>query len=231
MFRFSGGLTLSAVTVALAWAALKAPDYRSPNLEAAAVAGRAPASPPQLTTTGEMLLNAEWFDLIFRGARQDIEPTPRPRLERPRRQDGDRPKLAGGTYRTVCVRLCDGFYFPISYSTRRQRFAGDAAQCEQRCPYRSRLFVHRNPGRKSMTWSTSTVAPIAACPPPSCTGRNMLRTAPAADVLGRKTRLPGIVLTLRTPRSPLRPPMGNLTRAPEPTTGGRTVRGGQNSEE
>ncbi|MGA9083760.1 MAG: DUF2865 domain-containing protein, partial [Pseudolabrys sp.] len=23
----------------------------------------------------------------------------------------------GGTFRTVCVRTCDGFYFPISYST------------------------------------------------------------------------------------------------------------------
>ena len=40
----------------------------------------------------------------------------------------------------------DGFYFPISYSTSRARFAGDAKQCEQRCPSRSRLFVHRNPG-------------------------------------------------------------------------------------
>ena len=52
----------------------------------------------------------------------------------------------GSTYRTLCVRLCDGFYFPVSYSTRRERFAGDANQCEQRCPGRSRLFVHRNPG-------------------------------------------------------------------------------------
>jgi uncharacterized protein DUF2865 len=47
----------------------------------------------------------------------------------------------------LCVRLCDGFYFPISYSTRRERFAGDAKQCEQRCPNGSRLFVHRNPGQ------------------------------------------------------------------------------------
>lgn len=47
-----------------------------------------------------------------------------------------------GTYRTVCVRLCDGFYFPISFSTSRSHFTSDAARCEASCPKRSRLFVH-----------------------------------------------------------------------------------------
>ena len=87
-----------------------------------------------MTTTGEMLVTADWFDVIFKGMRrQDETAIPGP-------------KHPGGTYRTLCVRLCDGFYFPISYSTRPERFAGDAKQCEQRCPGRSRLFVHRNPG-------------------------------------------------------------------------------------
>ena len=27
-----------------------------------------------------------------------------------------------GTFRTVCVRTCDGYYFPISYSTSASRF-------------------------------------------------------------------------------------------------------------
>ena len=103
-----------------------------------AVANGDPATPVQLTTAGEMLPTAEWFDLIFRGARQD-NAAPWNSLDH-------RPKRAGGTYRTLCVRLCDGFYFPISYSTLRERFAGDAKQCEHRCPSRSRLFVHRNPG-------------------------------------------------------------------------------------
>ena len=30
-----------------------------------------------------------------------------------------------GTFRTVCVRSCDGYYFPISYSTMSSRFADD----------------------------------------------------------------------------------------------------------
>lgn len=140
MFRFFGALALAALSLPLAWAALlKTPDHQSPTLEPPAVANSDPATPVQLTTTGEMLVNADWFDLIFRGAGQDNEPAPRPRYD-------DRPKRTAGTYRTLCVRLCDGFYFPISYSTSRARFAGDAKQCEQRCPARSRLFVHRNPG-------------------------------------------------------------------------------------
>jgi hypothetical protein len=92
---------------------------------------------------GKMRVNAEWFDLIFRGPRQDSAPAPRLRL-RPKRI-GWNYKRTGGTYRTLCVRLCDGFYFPISYSTLRERFVADAKQCEQRCPSRSRLFVHPQP--------------------------------------------------------------------------------------
>jgi hypothetical protein len=44
-----------------------------------------------------------------------------PESEQPLRRRHDWPK--GGTYRTLCVRLCDGFYFLISYSTLRWRFA------------------------------------------------------------------------------------------------------------
>ena len=40
----------------------------------------------------------------------------------------------GATYRTLCVRACDGYYFPISFSTTRDHFAGDLAACESRCP-------------------------------------------------------------------------------------------------
>jgi hypothetical protein len=138
MFHFLRGLTLAAMTLALAAPALLQPQrYQSPKEPPAAPSG-SPATPVEVTTTGEMLVNAEWFDLIFRDAARARNEAPQPSLERPRR--------TGGTYRTLCVRLCDGFYFPISYSTGRQRFAIDAKQCEQMCPARSRLFVHRNPG-------------------------------------------------------------------------------------
>jgi hypothetical protein len=51
-----------------------------------------------------------------------------------------------GTYRTLCVRLCDGYYFPVSFSATRERFARDAQVCAQACGAEARLFVHRNPG-------------------------------------------------------------------------------------
>jgi hypothetical protein len=40
--------------------------------------------------------------------------------------------------------MCDGYYFPISYSTSRSRFGVDADICRARCPgAETRLFAHR----------------------------------------------------------------------------------------
>jgi hypothetical protein len=50
------------------------------------------------------------------------------------------------TYRTVCVRLCDGYYFPISFSATTDRFEHDRQSCENSCGAQGRLFVYRNPG-------------------------------------------------------------------------------------
>ena len=52
-----------------------------------------------------------------------------------------------GTYRTVCVRTCDGYYFPISYSTVPSRFADDQRSCQRLCPASEAvLYSYRNPG-------------------------------------------------------------------------------------
>jgi hypothetical protein len=50
------------------------------------------------------------------------------------------------TYRTVCVRLCDGFYIPLSFATTRDKFGADVQRCENTCGSQARLFVYRNPG-------------------------------------------------------------------------------------
>jgi Protein of unknown function (DUF2865) len=53
----------------------------------------------------------------------------------------------GNTFRTLCVRTCDGYYFPISYSTQPSRFAEDEKTCQAMCPAAEVvLFTHRNPG-------------------------------------------------------------------------------------
>jgi hypothetical protein len=44
------------------------------------------------------------------------------------------PTVQGGTLRTVCVRTCDGYYFPISYATNASRFANDEKTCQRLCP-------------------------------------------------------------------------------------------------
>ena len=52
-----------------------------------------------------------------------------------------------GTYHTVCVRSCDGFYFPISFSTVPSRFTDDARSCQRLCPAaEAELYSFRNPG-------------------------------------------------------------------------------------
>src|SRR5882757_6967165 len=39
-----------------------------------------------------------------------------------------------GTFRTVCVRTCDGAYFPVSFSTYQARFQDDEKTCKALCP-------------------------------------------------------------------------------------------------
>jgi uncharacterized protein DUF2865 len=59
------------------------------------------------------------------------------------------PEVASGNYRTLCVRTCDGFYFPISYATTPARFRDDERICQRMCPASEAvLFSHRNPGEE-----------------------------------------------------------------------------------
>ena len=55
----------------------------------------------------------------------------------------------GSTYRTICVRSCDGFYFPISYATTQDRFRDDEATCQRMCPAaEASLYTYHNPGEE-----------------------------------------------------------------------------------
>ena len=53
---------------------------------------------------------------------------------------------SGATYRTVCVRLCDGYYFPVSFSTLPSHFEQDAEACQSKCAAPSELYYYQNPG-------------------------------------------------------------------------------------
>jgi hypothetical protein len=54
--------------------------------------------------------------------------------------------LPFATYRTLCVRLCDGYYFPVSFSTLPNHFQRDAQVCQTQCAAPAELFYHQNPG-------------------------------------------------------------------------------------
>jgi hypothetical protein len=70
-----------------------------------------------------------------------------------------------GTYRTVCVRTCDGYYFPISYSTVPARFATDAAACQRLCPAAPvALYTYQNPGEQIEQAVSVDGAPYTALP-------------------------------------------------------------------
>ncbi|MGH7247160.1 MAG: DUF2865 domain-containing protein, partial [Pseudomonadota bacterium] len=70
-----------------------------------------------------------------------------------------------GTYRTVCVRTCDGYYFPISYSTVPARFAVDALACQRLCPAAEvTLYTYQNPGERIEQAVSISGAPYTALP-------------------------------------------------------------------
>ena len=53
------------------------------------------------------------------------------------------------TYRTLCVRSCDGYYFPVSFSTLPNNFSRDTQQCQSQCAAPAELYVYRNPGEEA----------------------------------------------------------------------------------
>ena len=68
---------------------------------------------------------------------------------------------AGGSgYRTVCVRTCDGYFFPISFSTSQDRFRDDEQTCQRMCPAAEvMLFSHRTSG-EDMQQAVSTAGQL-----------------------------------------------------------------------
>lgn len=88
-----------------------------------------------------------FFGRLFGGPSQSV----RPRgaaiydMTREREQQRHAPRT-GSRFRTLCVRTCDGYYWPMSFSTTRSHFGADAARCEASCQSPSKLFVYANPG-------------------------------------------------------------------------------------
>jgi hypothetical protein len=51
----------------------------------------------------------------------------------------------GDAYRTVCVRLCDGFYYPVNEAARPGNFPAEEKTCQSTCSVPARLFYQKLP--------------------------------------------------------------------------------------
>ncbi len=70
-----------------------------------------------------------------------------------------------GTYRTICVRQCDGFFWPISFSTVQSHFARDEQMCRASCPNQTvNLYVHKMPGEATDSAVSLGGQPYSAAP-------------------------------------------------------------------
>ncbi len=70
------------------------------------------------------------------------------RPSRREREEVPRSKSEITTHRTVCVRLCDGYFFPLSFATNEDQFEKDQETCARSCASPARLYVYQNPGQE-----------------------------------------------------------------------------------
>jgi hypothetical protein len=140
-----------------------------------------------------------------------------------------------GTYHTVCVRTCDGYYFPISYSTVPSHFTEDQRACQRQCPAAEAvLYSYRNPGEDigqavSITGNAYTALPNAfryrreftascSCRRPGQSWADALKNADDSSTLERGD----IVVTDQKAKA--------LSQTPPPAPPGKPPKGAANSQ-
>ncbi len=107
-------------------AAAKAPKKK-------VAAAKAPKKKSKRRTLLEQVFGVRTYN--NRGSRESIEVNPNSEYS-----------SRYGTYRTLCVRKTDGYYFPVSFSTVKKHFDADEEACLSMCPNHDvALYVHRMP--------------------------------------------------------------------------------------
>lgn len=81
---------------------------------------------------------------LARGAAYDSQESPYASPDA--QNDRSVPATGLGAYRTVCVRLCDGYYWPVSNSASMSQVRRDADTCEQSCSTPAKLFYQTDGG-------------------------------------------------------------------------------------
>ena len=73
--------------------------------------------------------------------------------------------VPSGTFRTVCVRTCDGFFFPVNFTTVPARFGQDESICKRTCPgTEAMLFSYPNPGGTIEQATSTSGQPYTSLP-------------------------------------------------------------------
>ena len=145
-------------------------NYRSKSVQGAKKPGQT-----ILVRQARMITTGDWLDSLLTGKywrrrevdRYEDRGTGRYRARRSRHDDSDNEPdddssrldedaqrdIAsqfysgdGDTFRTVCVRKCDGYFVPISFSTTDDYFERDQKKCRRRFGRSAKLYVFRNPG-------------------------------------------------------------------------------------
>ena len=132
-----------------------------------------------------------------------------------------------GTYRTVCVRTCDGAYFPVSFATVPARFPDDEKSCKALCPAaEATLFAYRNPGEDINQAVSISGAPYSALPNafkyrtefnPSCgckaVGQTWSDALKTIDDKATAEQQGDIIVTEESAKKMARPPAAKTTPA------------------
>ena len=97
-----------------------------------------------------------FFDRLFGNAPANTGPYVGP---------GGEQTQTGNTYRTLCVRICDGYYYPISFATTPDHFQADEKACQRTCPAAEvSLYTYHNPGEDVQQAVSLNGQPYTALP-------------------------------------------------------------------
>jgi hypothetical protein len=154
-------LVLAGTCAARYGAALTRPPDATEGAPAARTApvGERSSRPLRLAQSGSNPF-LSFLEGLF-GVQPSNEPRRPRRMEQPRRPPQptaremqppaafappiDRPEPVT-TYRTMCVRLCDGYYWPVSFATTQDNFVRDEQACLKSCDHSAALYTYPNPG-------------------------------------------------------------------------------------
>ncbi len=148
--------------------------------------------------------------------------------------------VQSSTFRTLCVRTCDGFYFPISFATTPARFPDDDQMCHRMCPAAEvSLYTYRNPGEDVNQAVSLNGQPYTALPNafryrqefnPNCSCRRPGQSW--ADALGQTrdvTLERGDIVVTDERAKALSQPKGAAGAKPDGKTAGSTAGADQSS--